>query len=83
MAYGLLKKFTTQDKPRANALDASGSSSTTLRCVPSRMANCAHCDKPLGDEKGIGHHDPVRHADGGSEMKLVHKGGHKGLHSCN
>jgi len=43
--------------------------------------NCAHCNKPMGDEKGIGHHDPVRHADGGSKIKLVHEKCHKDLHS--
>jgi RHS repeat-associated protein len=48
-----------------------------------QKGNCAHCGKPLGDEKGIGHHYPVRHADGGSEMKLVHKKCHDQLHSCN
>ncbi len=45
--------------------------------------NCAHCGRPLGDEKGIGHHDPVRHADGGSDMKLVNEKCHSDLHSCN
>jgi RHS repeat-associated protein len=45
--------------------------------------NCAQCDQPLGDEKGIGHHTPDRHADGGSEMKLVHETCHNELHSCN
>ena len=44
--------------------------------------NCAHCDKSLDGEKGEAHHDPVRHSDGGTEMKLVHKGCHAGLHSC-
>jgi RHS repeat-associated protein len=47
-----------------------------------QKGNCAHCDKPMGDEKGIGHHTPVRHADGGKGMKLVHEKCHKSLHSC-
>ena len=42
--------------------------------------NCPQCGKPLSDEKGIGHHDPVRHADGGSEMKLIHEKCHSDLH---
>jgi RHS repeat-associated protein len=44
--------------------------------------NCAHCGKPLGDEKGDAHHDPVRHSDGGTEMKLVHHDCHVDLHSA-
>jgi RHS repeat-associated protein len=48
-----------------------------------QKGNCAHCLQPLGDEKGEAHHDPVRHADGGSEMKLVHEKCHADLHSCN
>jgi len=28
------------------------------------------------------HHDPVRHADGGKEMKIVHSDCHKELHGC-
>jgi RHS repeat-associated protein len=44
--------------------------------------NCAHCDKPLGDEEGVSHHDPVRHSDGGTEQKLVHTGCHADLHSA-
>jgi RNA-directed DNA polymerase len=47
-----------------------------------QKGNCAHCGEALGDEKGIGHHDPVRHADGGSDMKLVHEKCHNELHSC-
>ena len=42
--------------------------------------NCAHCDKPLGNEDGISHHDPVRHSDGGTEQKLVHSACHAELH---
>lgn len=30
-----------------------------------QKGNCAHCDKPLGDEAGVSHHHPKRHADGG------------------
>ena len=48
-----------------------------------QKGNCAHCEKPVTGEKGIAHHDPVRHADGGTEMKVVHKACHDSLHSCN
>jgi hypothetical protein len=44
--------------------------------------NCAHCEQPIKGEKGIAHHDPVRHADGGKDTKVVHKACHDALHSC-
>ena len=47
-----------------------------------QKGNCAHCGEPLGDEKGIAHHDPVRHADGGKDMKLTRSDCHKELHGC-
>jgi RHS repeat-associated protein len=43
---------------------------------------CAHCEQPINGEKGIAHHDPVRHADWGKEMKIVHKACHDALHAC-
>jgi hypothetical protein len=42
---------------------------------------CANCEKPVKPGEGIGHHDPVRHADGGSKIKVVCKDFHpKELH---
>jgi hypothetical protein len=41
---------------------------------------CAHCGEPVTGEKGEAHHDPVRHADGGKEMKIVHEACHDSLH---
>ena len=67
-----------QRDPKRNATDKE-----KAEMRKDQKGNCAHCDKPMGEEKGIGHHDPDRHADGGSKMKLVHKACHNKLHSCN
>ena len=43
--------------------------------------NCANCGEPPADGKGIGHHYPDRHADGGKDIVNVCDGCHKELHS--
>jgi RHS repeat-associated protein len=48
--------------------------------LASQDGKCAHCGQAVEGEKGEAHHDPVRHADGGTEIKVVHEACHKGLH---
>jgi RHS repeat-associated protein len=71
-------KGSVPKEQRAKPRTATDKERTEMR--KEQGGNCAHCDKPLGDEPGVSHHDPVRHSDGGTEQKLVHEACHQELH---